>query len=44
MPEAVAQWRSVLQYEAGQEGAKRNIEQAERLLNGLQLRQQKQGR
>jgi tetratricopeptide (TPR) repeat protein len=41
---AIAEWRSVLQYESNHEGAKRNIEQAERLLKGLQERQQKQGR
>jgi hypothetical protein len=44
LAEAVAEWRSVLQYDPGHEGAKRNIEQAERLLKGLQVRQQKQGR
>ena len=36
--------RSVLQYDPAHEGAKRNIEQAERMLKGLQVRQQKQGR
>jgi tetratricopeptide (TPR) repeat protein len=41
---AINEWRSVLQYEPNHEGAKRNIEQAERLLKGLQERQQKQGR
>jgi hypothetical protein len=35
--------RSVLQYDPAHEGAKRNIEQAERMLKGLQVRQQKQG-
>lgn len=44
LPAAIAEWRSVLQYEPGHEGAKRNIEQAERLLKGLEARQQKQGR
>ena len=44
LPAAIDEWRSVLQYEPGHEGAKRNIEQAERLLKGLQVRQQKQGR
>lgn len=44
LPEAVAEWRTVLQYDPSHEGAKRNIEQAERLLKGLQTRQQKQGR
>jgi len=33
---------SVLQYEPSHEGAKKNIETAERLLNGLQERRQKQ--
>jgi tetratricopeptide (TPR) repeat protein len=42
LPAAIAEWRRVLQYEPGHEGAKRNIEQAERLLKGLQVRQQKQ--
>ncbi len=41
---AISEWRSVLQYEPNHEGAKRNIETAERLLKGLQERQQKQGR
>jgi tetratricopeptide (TPR) repeat protein len=41
---AVSEWRSVLQYEPNHEGAKRNIEQAERLIKGLQERQQKQSR
>jgi tetratricopeptide (TPR) repeat protein len=40
---AIGEWRSVLRYDPGHEGAKRNIEQAERLLKGLQQRQQKQG-
>ncbi len=44
LTEAVAEWRTVLQYDPAHEGAKRNIEQAERLLKGLQVRQQKQGR
>ena len=44
LPEAVVEWRSVLQYDPGHDGAKGNIEQAERLLKGLQVRQQKQGR
>ena len=41
---AVAEWRTVLQYEPAHDGAKRNIDQAERLLKGLQERQQKQGK
>jgi len=36
--------RSVLQYDPAHEGTKRNIEQVERMLKGLQVRQQKQGR
>jgi tetratricopeptide (TPR) repeat protein len=44
LPEAVAEWRTVLQYDPSHESAKRNIEQAGRLLKGLQGRQQKQGR
>ncbi|HEX9453591.1 MAG TPA: hypothetical protein VGA27_04510, partial [Candidatus Binatia bacterium] len=44
LPEAVSEWRTVLQYEPNHEGAKRNIDQAERLLKGLKERQQKQGR
>jgi hypothetical protein len=43
-PSAIAEWRSVLQYDPNHEGAKRNIATAERLLQGLQERQQKQGR
>ncbi len=38
---AIAEWRTVLQYEPSHEAAKKNIEQAERLLKGLQQRQQK---
>jgi tetratricopeptide (TPR) repeat protein len=44
LPAAIAEWRTVLQYDPAHEGAKRNIEQAERLLKGLEARQQKQGR
>jgi hypothetical protein len=36
--------RSILQHDPAHEGAKRNIEQAERMLKGLQVRQQNQGR
>ena len=36
--------RSVLQYNPAHEGAKRNIEQVGRMIKGLQVRQQKQGR
>lgn len=38
---AIAEWRTVLQYDPSHEAAKKNIEQAERLLRGLQQRQQK---
>ena len=38
---AIAEWRTVLQYDPNHEAAKKNIEQAERLLKGLQERQQK---
>jgi tetratricopeptide (TPR) repeat protein len=38
---AIAEWRTVLQYDPNHEAAKKNIEQAERLLKGLQQRQQK---
>jgi tetratricopeptide (TPR) repeat protein len=41
---AISEWRTVLQYDPNHEGAKRNIATAERLLKGLQERQQKQGR
>ena len=44
LQEAISEWRTVLQYDPGHEGAKKNIDQAERLLKGLQERQQKQGR
>jgi tetratricopeptide (TPR) repeat protein len=44
LPAAISEWRNVLQYEPNHEGAKKNIDQAERLLKGLQERQQKQGR
>jgi tetratricopeptide (TPR) repeat protein len=44
LPAAIAEWRTVLQYDPGHDGAKRNIGQAERLLKGLQERQQKQGK
>ena len=44
LPAAINEWRAVLQYEPGHEGAKKNIQTAEQLLKGLQERQQKQGR
>ena len=44
LPSAISEWRTVLQYEPAHDGAKRNIDQAERLLKGLQERQQKQGK
>lgn len=44
LPAAIAEWRTVLQFQPSHDGAKRNIDQAERLLKGLQERQQKQGK
>lgn len=44
LAEAIAEWRTVLQYDAKHDGAKKNIETAERLLKSLKDRQQKQGR
>ena len=44
LPAAIHEWRTVLQYEPNHESAKKNIQTAERLLKGLQERQQKQGR
>jgi tetratricopeptide (TPR) repeat protein len=44
LPAAIHEWQTVLQYEPNHEGAKKNIQTAERLLKGLQERQQKQGR
>ena len=44
LPAAIHEWQTVLQYEPGHDGAKKNIQTAERLLKGLQERQQKQGR
>jgi tetratricopeptide (TPR) repeat protein len=41
LPAAINEWRTVLQYEPNHEGAKKNIETAQRLLKGLQERQQK---
>ena len=41
LEEAIAEWRIVLEYDSSHEGAKKNIGQAERLLKGLQQRQQK---
>ena len=41
---AIAEWRTVLQYDPKHEGAKKNIETAERLLKSLKQRQEKQGR
>jgi tetratricopeptide (TPR) repeat protein len=42
LSEAIAQWRVVLGYEPEHPNARRNIEQAERLLRSLQQRQQRQ--
>jgi len=44
LPAAISEWRIALQYDPAHDGAKRNIDQAERLLKGLQERQQKQGK
>jgi tetratricopeptide (TPR) repeat protein len=38
---AIAEWRHVLQFDSNHEAAKKNIDQAQRLLKGLQQRQQK---
>ena len=40
LEEAIAQWKTVLEYEPEHANAKRNIDQAERLLRNLQQRQQ----
>ena len=40
LEEAIAQWRTALEYDPQHAEAKRNIERAERLLKGLQQRQQ----
>jgi tetratricopeptide (TPR) repeat protein len=40
LEEAVSQWKTVLEYEPEHANAKKNIEQAERLLRSLQQRQQ----
>ncbi len=42
LEDAVAQWRIVLDYDPAHAGAKKNIDQAERLLRALQQRQRKQ--
>ncbi len=39
LEQAIAEWRTVLEYDPDHEAAKKNIEQAERLLKGLQQRQ-----
>lgn len=38
---AITEWRQVLQFDANHQAAQKNIDQAERLLKGLQQRQQK---
>jgi len=43
LAEAISEWRSVLQYDPKHDGAKKNIETAERLLKSLKQRRQKQG-
>ena len=40
LEEAISQWKAVLEYEPEHANAKKNIEQAERLLKSLQQRQQ----
>jgi tetratricopeptide (TPR) repeat protein len=40
LEEAVSQWKAVLEYDPDHANAKKNIEQAERLLRSLQQRQQ----
>jgi tetratricopeptide (TPR) repeat protein len=42
LEEAVTEWKAVLEYEPDHANAKKNIEQAERLLRSLQQRQQQQ--
>jgi tetratricopeptide (TPR) repeat protein len=42
LEEAIFQWKAVLEYEPEHTNAKKNIEQAERLLRSLQQRQQQQ--
>jgi tetratricopeptide (TPR) repeat protein len=44
LAEAISEWRIVLQYDAKHDGAKKNIETAERLLKSLKQRQEKQSR
>lgn len=41
LKDAIAQWRAVLELDPQHAGAKRNIEQAERLLRGLEERQKR---
>jgi hypothetical protein len=43
LPAAIFERRTVLQYEPSHDRAKRNIEQAQRWLKGIQEPQQKQG-
>ena len=40
LEDAIAQWKTVLEYDPEHANAKKNIEQAERLLKNLQQRQQ----
>jgi len=42
LEQAITQWRTVLEYDPQHANAKKNIEQAERLLRNLQQRQQQQ--
>jgi tetratricopeptide (TPR) repeat protein len=41
LPEAIAEWRIVLEFDAQHANARKNIEQAERLLRGLEQRKKK---
>lgn len=41
LPEAIAEWKVVLDMDPQHSNAKRNIEQAERLLKGLEQRKKK---
>ncbi|MGE5217380.1 MAG: LysM peptidoglycan-binding domain-containing protein [Chloroflexota bacterium] len=43
LAEAINEWRTVLQYDPKHDGAKKNIDTAERLLKSLKERQQKRG-
>lgn len=42
--EAITQWRTVIEYDPGHANARKNIDQAERMLQNLKSQQQKTGR